>query len=61
MLFQCVAIGLELGSRTWPEFVLGPVSIHQIAIGVVWLAVIGCRVAGPGLCLASLLPEMLTP
>ena len=40
MLFQCVAIGLELGSRTWPEFVLGPVSIHQLTIGVVWLAVI---------------------
>jgi phosphatidylglycerophosphate synthase len=40
MLFQCVAIGLELGSRTWPELSIGLFSIHQVAIGVVWLAVI---------------------
>ena len=40
MVFQCAAIALELGSRTWPEFLIGSISIHQIAIGVVWLAVI---------------------
>jgi hypothetical protein len=40
MLFQCAAIALELGSRTWPELTIGAISIHQVAIGVVWLAVI---------------------
>ena len=40
MLFQCAAIGLELGYRTWPDFTIGSISIHQVAIGVVWLAVI---------------------
>lgn len=40
MLFQCAAIGLELGCRTWPDFTIGSISIHQVAIGVVWLAVI---------------------
>jgi len=40
MLFQCAAIALELGARTWPELVLGSVSIHQVTVGVVWLAVI---------------------
>lgn len=40
MLFQCAAIALELGTRAWPELVLGPVSIHQVTVGVVWLAVI---------------------
>lgn len=40
MVFQCVAIGLELGSRALPEVTIGLLSIHQIAIGVVWLAVI---------------------
>ena len=36
MVFQCAAIALELGSRTWPEFLIGSISIHQIAIGLVW-------------------------
>ncbi|MDO7688351.1 MAG: CDP-diacylglycerol--glycerol-3-phosphate 3-phosphatidyltransferase [Pirellulales bacterium] len=40
MLFQCAAIALELGTRAWPELMLGPVSIHQVTVGVVWLAVI---------------------
>lgn len=40
MVFQCAAIGLELGSRTWPKLTIGAISIHQVAIGVVWLAVI---------------------
>ena len=40
MLIQCAAIALELGARTWPELVLGSVSIHQVTVGVVWLAVI---------------------
>ena len=40
MVFQCVAIGLELGSRAWPEVTIGLLSMHQIAIGAVWLAVI---------------------
>ena len=40
MLLQCAAIALELGARTWPELVLGSVSIHQVTVGVVWLAVI---------------------
>ena len=40
MLFQCAAIALELGTRAWPELMLGPVSIHQVTTGVVWLAVI---------------------
>ncbi len=40
MLFQCAAVTLELGTRAWPELMLGPVSIHQVTTGVVWLAVI---------------------
>ena len=40
MLFQCAAIALELGTRAWPDLMLGPVSIHQVTVGVVWLAVI---------------------
>ena len=40
MLFQCAAIALELGTRAWPELMLGPVSIHQVTVRVVWLAVI---------------------
>ena len=40
MLFQCAAIALELGTRAWPKLMLGPVSIHQVTVGVVWLAVI---------------------
>ena len=40
MVFQCAAIGLELGSRTWPELMVGSITIHQVAISVVWLAVL---------------------
>ena len=40
MVFQCAAIALELGSRAWPDFVIGVVSVHQVTVGVVWLAVI---------------------
>ncbi len=40
MVFQCVAIALELGSRTWPDLALGGVSVHQAAIVFAWLAVV---------------------
>jgi phosphatidylglycerophosphate synthase len=40
MVFQCAAIGLELGSRTWPELMVGSITIHQVSISVVWLAVL---------------------
>jgi CDP-diacylglycerol--glycerol-3-phosphate 3-phosphatidyltransferase len=40
MVFQCVAIALELGSRTWPTVVAGGVSFHQAAVVFAWLAVV---------------------
>jgi CDP-diacylglycerol--glycerol-3-phosphate 3-phosphatidyltransferase len=40
MVFQCVAIALELGSRTWPELAVSGVTIHLAAVGVAWLAVV---------------------
>jgi len=40
MVFQCVAIGLELGSRVWPELAAGGLSVHAAAVAVAWLAVL---------------------
>jgi len=40
MVFQCVAIGLELGSRVWPELTAGGVTVHGAAVAVAWLAVL---------------------
>jgi len=40
MVFQCVAIGLELGSRVWPGLAAGGVTVHQAAAAVAWLAVV---------------------
>ncbi len=40
MVFQCVAIGLELGSRVWPGLATGGVTVHQAAAAVAWLAVV---------------------
>ena len=40
MVLQCVAIGLELGSRVWPGLAVGGLSVHAAAVGVAWLAVL---------------------
>jgi len=40
MVLQCVAIGLELGSRVWPELAAGGVTVHQAAAMDAWLAVL---------------------
>ena len=40
MVLQCVAIGLELGSRVWPSLAAGGITIHQAAGAIAWLAVI---------------------
>ena len=53
MVFQCVAIALELGSRTWPELAVSGVSIHQAAVGVAWLAVISTIWSGLEYCVAA--------
>ncbi len=53
MVFQCVAIALELGSRTWPEMTVSGVSIHQAAVGVAWLAVISTIWSGVEYCVAA--------
>ena len=53
MVFQCVAIALELGSRTWPELAVFGVTIHQAAIGVAWLAVISTIWSGMEYVVAS--------
>ena len=53
LVFQCVAIALELGSRTWPEMTVSGVSIHQAAVGVAWLAVISTIWSGVEYCVAA--------
>lgn len=53
MVFQCVAIALELGSRTWPELAVAGVTIHQVAVGVAWLAVISTIWSGVEYCVAA--------
>ena len=40
MVFQCVAIAFELGSRTWPTLAAGGFSLHQAAVVFAWLAVV---------------------
>ena len=40
MVLQCVAIGLELAARAWPELVLGGVGLRPAASVVSWGAIV---------------------
>lgn len=40
MVFQCVAIALEVGSRVWPALGNSGFSLHQAAVCFAWLAVV---------------------
>ena len=40
MVLQCVAIGLELAARAWPEMTLGGVAARQVAGVVSWGAIV---------------------
>lgn len=40
MVLQCVAIGLELGSRVWPDLAVAGLTVHQAAVATAWLAVL---------------------
>ncbi len=40
MVLQCGAIGLELGSRCWPDLTVGGLSVHAAAVAVGWFAVL---------------------
>jgi CDP-diacylglycerol--glycerol-3-phosphate 3-phosphatidyltransferase len=40
MVLQCVAIGLVLAGRAWPEWQPGGIAIDRLAGGAAWAAVI---------------------
>ena len=40
MVLQCVAIGMELAARAWPELTLGGVGLRPVASVVAWAAIV---------------------
>jgi phosphatidylglycerophosphate synthase len=40
MVLQCLAIGLELAARAWPELAFGGIALRPAASVVAWAAIV---------------------